>query len=443
MLADPQDTIVALSSAPGPGARAIVRLSGPQALVVVAHFFQGNSPLDPDQRHCYAGQLILPELHSPLPADVYVWPAPRTYTGQVLVEVHALASPPLVELFLGHCLSAGARAAQPGEFTLRAFLAGKLDLTRAEAVLAVIEADSRAELTQALAQLAGGVTRPLQELRQDLLDLLADVEAGLDFSDVDISFVQQRELLQRVTRGLALITGLRQQLDRRAVTETVFRVVLAGRPNAGKSSLFNALGQGRALVSHEPGTTRDYLVQRLDLDGLAVDLVDTAGWQTARNGLEGQAQELGQEQLNRADLVLLCVAAGQATEEQRQELAARTGTETMIVLTKCDVQQATEPHLATSAATGQGLSQLRTLLREQAQAQTQPALAPSLSRCRGHVDTCLKHLRLAHQLVLEDDPPELLALELRGALEQLGAMVGAIYTEDLLDRIFSRFCIGK
>lgn len=443
MLANPQDTIAALSSAPGAGARAIVRLSGSQALAIVARFFQGDNPLAADQRRCYAGQVIVPELPSPLPADVYIWPAPRTYTGQLLVEVHTLASPPLVELFISHCLSVGARAAQPGEFTLRAFLTGKLDLTRAEAVLAVIEAASRDELTQALAQLAGGVNRPLQELRQDLLDLLADVEAGLDFSDEDIAFVQQRELLQRITKGLALITGLRQQLQRRAMTESVFRVVLAGRPNAGKSSLFNALGQGRALVSHEPGTTRDYLVQRLDLDGLAVELVDTAGWQTARNGLEGQAQELGQEQLNRADLILLCVAAGQSTEEQQRALAARTSTETMVVVTKCDLQQAAGPYLATSAATGQGLAQLRTLLRERAQAQVRPALAPSLSRCRGHVDTCLQHLRLAHQLVLEEEPPELLALELRCALEQLGTMVGAIYTEDLLDRIFSRFCIGK
>src|SRR5437588_583005 len=165
-------------------------------------------------------------------------------------------------------LATGARAARPGAFTLRAFLAGKLDLPRAEAVLAVIEAGSRDELKQALAQLAGGMTRPLQELREDLLNLLADVEAALDFSDEDIHFVEQAELLKRLMKGLALVTLLRRQLDQRGVSGGSFRVVLAGRPNAGKSSLFNALaGSAAALVSAEPGTTRDYLVHKLDLAG--------------------------------------------------------------------------------------------------------------------------------------------------------------------------------
>src|SRR5262245_56385038 len=169
------DTIVALASAPGPGGRAVVRLSGPAALRTAAAVFSAAEPVTQEPGRCYPGQVALPGVAAPLPADLYAWQAPRSYTGQDVVELHTLSSPPLVELLVGQLLAAGARAARPGEFTQRAFLAGKLDLTRAEAVLAVIEAGGRDELKSALAQLAGGVARPLQELRGDLLDLLADL----------------------------------------------------------------------------------------------------------------------------------------------------------------------------------------------------------------------------------------------------------------------------
>src|SRR5688572_26787125 len=181
MLPDPADTIVALSSPRGPGARAIVRLSGDLSWSIVRGFFADLPVEKPAQRLLHAGEIRFPELPSGLPADLYYWPAPRTYTGQDIVEVHTLSCPPLVDLFISLCMNAGARAAQPGEFTLRAFLAGKLDLPKAEAVLGVIEAEDRAELEQALNQLAGGMQGPLEQLRDDLVNLLADVEAGLDF----------------------------------------------------------------------------------------------------------------------------------------------------------------------------------------------------------------------------------------------------------------------
>jgi tRNA modification GTPase len=443
MRTDPNDPIIALSTAPGAGARAIARLSGSESVNIISALFKAEEPLQAQHRRLYQGSIILPGVHASLPAEVYVWPPPQTYTGQLLVEIHAPGSPPLVDLLISCCLSAGARPAGPGEFTMRAFLAGKLDLTRAEAVLAVIEAGSRDELKQSLAQLAGGVARPLQELRNDLLNLLADVEAALDFGDEEIQFVQQDDLLHRLTRGLALLTNLRQQLDRRALSDRPFRVVLAGKPNAGKSSLFNALGGGIALVSPVAGTTRDYLVQRLNLDGARVDLIDTAGLQHSVNGIEGQSQELGQEQLRQADLILLCVEAGKGAEEQQRQLAQRTEAEIVVVATKCDLHRWPPGLLATSAATRQGLDVLRKLLKERAADLARPALAPSLARCRHHVDACLENLRRAHHLVLEEEPAELLALEIRGSLDQLGEMVGAVYSDDLLDRIFSRFCIGK
>jgi tRNA modification GTPase len=439
----PQDTIVALATAPGPGARAIVRLSGPAAGDAVGSVFRCEPPLDRSRRGLTTGLVELPGLASPLPADVYFWPAPNSYTGQDVAEVHTLSSPPLVELLVAELLRAGARAAQPGEFTLRAFLSGKMDLTRAEAVQAVVAAGDEDELRQALMQLAGGMATPLQELREDLLSLLADVEAGLDFADEDIRFVGQEETLLRLTAALARLTLLRKQLDSRSTAERPFRVVLAGRPNAGKSSLFNALAGESALVSPEPGTTRDYLVAPLDVGGMTVELVDTPGRQAALGAIEDQAQTLGRAETEKADLIVLCLERGASPTEDEAALLGREKPPALPVATKADLQAGPSGMLSSSAVTGAGLEELRGALAQRARARRRPALAPSLSRCRNHVETCLANLRRAHHVVLFEDPPELLALELREALEQLGQMVGAVYTDDLLDRIFSRFCIGK
>jgi tRNA modification GTPase len=437
-----RDTIVALATATGPGGRAIVRLSGPDAVRVATSLFVASAKRKPrsSQRELLAGAIHLPNL-GPLPADLYLWPGPRSYTGQDVAELHTLSCPPLVDLLVTELLRAGARAARPGEFTLRAFLAGKLDLTRAEAVLGVIEAGDRDELRHALKQLAGGVGRPMQALRDDLLNLLADVEAGLDFADEDIRFIHQDELLLRIGKGLALVMLAQKQLRERVVAGRPFRAVLAGRPNAGKSSLFNALTGAAALVSPEPGTTRDYLVGRLDLDGFAVELVDTAGLRETSDAIDHAAQALGREQSAEADLVLLCLEAGQPPN--RAEQALQSQPHVVAVTTKSDLSPAPPPGLATSAVTGSGLEGLRALLADRARGRRQPALAPSLSRCTHHLDTCLACLRRAHAVVLNDDPPELLAFELRETLEQLGQMVGAVYTDELLDRVFSRFCIGK
>jgi tRNA modification GTPase len=445
MVPDPLDTIAALSSARGPGARAIVRLSGPAAWHCAATIFITGDLVSTARRGCYSGHLRLSGMHSVLPADLYFWPAPRTYTGQELVELHTLSSPPLVDLVIAQLLDAGARAAQPGEFTLRAFLAGKLDLTQAEAVLGIIEADNRHDLKQALGQLAGGVAQPLQVLRDDLLNLLADIEAGLDFAEEDLHFVQPSELLQRLAKGLAHLELLRKQLEQRTVGERPFRVVLVGRPNAGKSSLFNALaGHASALVSSEPGTTRDYLLRRLENEGTHLELIDTAGWQNSAGAIDEQAQALGRLQAQQADLLLLCIEAGKHDDAQEPGFPTSNDPQRVVhVATKCDLAAPPRGRLATSAVTGTGIDALRALLMERARAHAQPVLAPSLSRCRHHVEACLDRLRQAHAAVLFAEPAEVVALQLRAALDELGEMVGAVYSNDLLERIFSRFCIGK
>lgn len=428
----PEDVIAALSSPPGPGGRAVVRLSGPGSLDVVKRLWKSDEPIAPRRR--YTGILTLHGF-APVPADLDYWPPPRTYTGQEIVELHLISSPPVVDRLLAELYTAGARPAEPGEFTMRAFLAGKLDLTRAEAVLGVIEAGDRDELTLALAQLAGNVARPLETLRSDLLDLLADLEAGLDFADEDISFINRDEMLLRLTKGLAEVTLVQKQLDGRSRNDRPFRVALVGRPNAGKSRLFNALTGAAALVSAEPGTTRDYLSARVEWGGRPVELIDTAGVRQAADAIEAAAIELGGTAAARADLRLWCVPAGEAIGE--------VGADAVVVATKCDLADAPPGVPATSAATGAGLEALRALVTARAVERSGSGLAPSVSRCRHHVAACLQRLRDAHHGVLFDDPPEVVAVDVREALDHLGSLVGAVYTEDLLDRIFSRFCIGK
>jgi tRNA modification GTPase len=433
------DTIVALGSAAAPGARAVIRLSGKKAVAITSAVCPDFERDPCAGRQWQAAALRLDALASPLPADVVFWPGPQTFTGQDVVEIHTISSPPLVDLTIARFLDAGARAAQPGEFTMRAFLAGKLDLTRAEAVRGVIEARDRGELREALAQLAGGVAQPLHELREDLLDLLADVEAALDFADEDLRFVDRDQLLLRITKGLACITLVRKQMEQRALGQRPFRAALAGKPNAGKSSLFNALvGKPAALVSAEAATTRDYLEANVKIEGVAIQLVDSAGWRDPGDDIDAQAQELGRREVHRADLVLWCHEPDDADED------ISASTLPMLALsTKCDLGRAAPGLHAVSVVSGAGLAELRTELARRARQHGGSPLAPSVARCRHHVDACLTRLRHAHGLALEEEPPELLALELRLALEELGAMVGAVYSDDLLDRIFSRFCVGK
>lgn len=438
------DTIAACASAPGMGPRAVVRLSGPRALDVACGLFRGPNSVEARKRSWYSGSIHLAELQRSLPARMLVWPPPRSYTGQLMVEIHTIGSPPLVDVLMVEILRTGARAARPGEFTLRAFLHGRRDLSRAEAVQAVVSAGSRDELRSALTHLAGGVSQPLTQLRDDLLNLLADVEAGLDFIEEDITFVSQRDVLLRVTHALAHLTLLQRQLRQRAVSNQPPRVVLTGAPNAGKSSLFNALlGSESALVSPEPGTTRDYVSSVMTVGNTRIELIDTAGWQTPEDVIEQQAQILRRHVAHEADLLLVCVESGRLPTDFERSLIQRKEPGVLGIATKCDQGEPAEGLFATSAKSGLGIQLLRERLAQFVQSRPSSAFISSLTRCQHHVDAAIHALRRAHAASLHSEPPEILALEIRSALDEIGTITGAIYTEDLLDRIFSRFCIGK
>jgi tRNA modification GTPase len=333
---------------------------------------------------------------------------------------------------------------------MRAFLAGKKDLTQAEAVHAVIEAGTDADLQSALTQLAGGVTQPLHTLREDLLNLLADLEAALDFSDEDIEFVGKSETLARVESGLAQLGDLLRQLEARTVSGRPVRVALAGLPNAGKSSLFNALAGSDALVSPVSGTTRDYLTRQTDLGGVSVEFIDTAGWQSPDDTIAEQAQRMGRERMGQADVILWCMESGGEFPSHDETRLIETGTKFIRVRTKSDLLesgvgsgQLEVVEIPVSTLTSRGIDSLKSVLADAVTSLIRSPLAPSQSRCRHHVASCIEELTLARDQVTNNEPTELTAASLRMAIDQLGEMTGTIYTNDLLDRIFSRFCIGK
>ncbi len=445
---DPNDTIVAVSSPPGSSARGIVRISGPRAWAIALDGFNPAEPWSPPRSpEARAGDLKVAGLRPLLPARLALWPGPRTYTGQDLAEVHMVGAPPLLNLYLVHCLARGARAAEPGEFTLRAFLSGRIDLTRAEAVLGVIEAESPARLDAALEQLAGGLSRPLVALRDRLLDLLAHLEADLDFADEpDVDPIARAALAFELNEAAAQIATLARQLDERDRPEGYPRVVLVGPPNAGKSRLFNALtGGDRAIVSPQAGTTRDYLTALCNYDGLTVELVDTAGIEPAADAVAVMAQSHQARQAERAELRLDCWPAAWGPRPDPHD--DRANGPTLLVATRCDEPGGPLPprEIATSAATGDGLDVLHAAIAQALRSARSESNAPTgtAARCRGSLLLAEAALRSASEALLASDGDELVAFDVRLAAEELGKVVGAVVTDDILDRIFRRFCIGK
>jgi tRNA modification GTPase len=353
-------------------------------------------------------------------------------------------------------LAQGARLARPGEFTLRAFLSGRLDLTQAEAVLEVIQARTRAGLKVAEAHLQGGVGRRLREVRQDLLDFLARVEASLDFPEETPEF-PAHSLAPALDSPLAVLQKLSASYREGRLLREGLLVVLAGRPNVGKSSLLNALLQmERAIVTEMPGTTRDLIEEAVTLGGVPVRLTDTAGLGPAQDRAEALGIARARERLAQADLVLYLVDGSRppAPEDRQalQELHGRPGLAVInkvdlpLRLTPAELAEVTDlPVAMLSALTGQGVEELKQRIVDLALG---GGLQPSgeiitLARHRQHLEHCLTALHQARALLTATTPWELVALELHEAIRALGEITGEEVGEDVLDRIFGEFCLGK
>lgn len=459
---DLEDTIVALASPPGPALRGIVRVSGLNTAEIVARLFT-PAPASANWRSAnlprrFTGQLNLSSIMVPVPTALMYWPTRRSFTGQPMAEFHLSGSVPLVEATLEHLCENGARLARRGEFTMRAFLSGRIDLLQAEAVLGVIEATDHDELQQALSQLGGRITSRLRELRIDLIALLGDLEAGLDFVEEDIEFITKSEIAVRLNAALVLLHKLADVSATRLPAGYRRRVVLAGLPNAGKSTLFNCLIEThRAIVSPIAGTTRDYLTATLRLDSMELELIDTAGWEDAADLIMEQAQELRTEQISASDLVVWCTAADLSPEAcdedaRLQRLALLRCPSILKVLTRCDLVSDESQFLddvsslRISAASGRGIELLRSALRQRlfgAQSARSELLGTTAVRCRDSLQRTIQSLEHAKSAATERRGDELIAIEIRQALLELSAILGEVYTDDILDHIFSNFCIGK
>ena len=468
---DLQRTIVAVSSGSMPSRRAIVRLSGSLTHSILSQLFHVQSDLAllattvprAAQVTCSfalarsAGDNAVSL--SQIRATVYFWPDARSFTGEPSAELHLIGSMPIVEAMVAHLCSLGASPAERGEFTLRSFLAGKLDLIQAEAVLGVIEAEGPAQLQAALSQLGGNLSKPVREMRDQLVELIAHLEAGLDFVEEDIEFISNADLIAQLTDICKRIAALAEQLNTRDARSRAAQIVIVGLPNSGKSSLFNCLaGNDRAIVSSLAGTTRDAITQTVELQGMNVELIDTAGIEELNeDSPRAEAQTALQRRLQQADVALFCmdtsIPIDQNWRTAQVQALVQNGISVLVVGTKSELYADRQPQFAgmfdslVSVRTGAGIAELTQHLAELVASHRlefqSAALLHIAVRCRQAFSAAVATLDRAIALAKSGDGEELVAAELRMVLDELSAVIGEIHSDDILGEIFSRFCIGK
>lgn len=454
------DTIVAISTPPGRGGIGIVRLSGPEAASIGAQLATLRQPLQ-------AGRARLAEIadtstETPVRIDeavVTFFAAPHSYTSEDVVEIAAHGSPVVLDFLLRRAIERGARLAEPGEFTHRAFLTGQLDLTQAEAVRDLIEAQTLTQARQAASQMGGALSHRVAPLKQELVELVALLEAGIDFAEDDVDVTPQDEIARRIDSLMVPLSTLEASFARGRIVHDGLTLAIVGRPNAGKSSLFNRLVEReRAIVTATPGTTRDLVTERISIDGIPIEMVDTAG---LREGLE-EAEQIGiarsREALADAALVLVVLDATQPLNEEEQRLlTAIEGRPAIVAINKADLVapagqpsltlrmvHAGLPALATSALTGEGIPALRERIVALATggAASEPGLLTNLRQHQA-VLTALDSLRDAARANASSIPHEMILLDLYRSLWALDSLTGQTTPDDILNLIFSTFCIGK
>jgi tRNA modification GTPase len=455
---EPADTIAAISTPLGEAGIGIVRLSGPRAEAIARSLFRPRNPDCPwHSHHLYLGRLIAPDGRVIDEVLLTLMRGPHTYTREDVVEINCHSGYGVLRRILELALSKGARLARPGEFTLRAFLSGRLDLTQAEAVLEVIQARTAASLQVAAAHLEGGLGRHLREIREALLDSLARVEAALDFPE-EAEELSPGAMAPAITEQALGLQGLLGTYQQGRLLREGLLVVIAGRPNVGKSSLLNRLlNLERAIVSEIPGTTRDFIEESITLSGVPVRLMDTAGLRAARDRVEEMGVERTRERLAQANIILYLVDGSQPLEDADcLGLAELTGRPALAVINKIDLplklspaqleEAASLPVAQISALTGAGIEDLKSRIQELALGGGVRTEGEILTRARHyhHLQHCCHCLDQALALLEQTPVPwELTALELQEAIRELGEITGEEVGDAVLDRIFGEFCIGK
>jgi tRNA modification GTPase len=455
----PEETIVAISTPLGEGGLAVIRLSGPKALSVADAMFRpiGRSSCRPSDAPTHTVQYgqIIRQAQVLDEVLLTVLRAPRTFTREDMVEISCHGGVLPVRMVLDLALEQGAKLALPGEFTKRAFLNGRIDLTQAEAVADLIHARTELALAAANEQLAGKLAQRINQLRDQLLQTLAHLEAHLDFPDEDITPDTLEQMLGRLERAIAMMDELLRTAKEGRLLRRGLRAAIVGRPNVGKSSLLNQLlGQERAIVSPLPGTTRDTIEETANIRGLPVIFIDTAGLRDSADLLEQEGVRRSQKTLAQAELVLHVLDRSEAlTAVDQQHLNELAGKPRITVGNKADLPAAWPwpplqdvPAVEVSCRTGQGIEALKDAVRNQVWAgkignemlevMINSRHQAALQRARTALTTAGQSLRAGATL-------ELVAVDLRIAVNAVGEIVGKTSTEDLLDSIFSQFCIGK
>ncbi len=475
------DTIAAISTPPGRGGIGIVRLSGPQAASIALQLVRLRHPpghLDQiDHAHARLADVLDADTNTARDettrideALVTFFAAPNSYTAEDLVEIAAHGSPVVLDLLLRRALVLGARLAEPGEFTQRAFLSGRLDLTQAEAVRDLIDAQTLTQARQAASQMGGALSHRAAPIKQALVDLVALLEAGIDFAEDDLDVTPRQEISRRISELTPPLTALEASFARGRIVHDGLTLAIVGRPNSGKSSLFNRLVErDRAIVTATPGTTRDLVTERISIGGIPIELVDTAGLREGSSSLDGshegileEAEQLGihrsREALADAALVLIVLDATQPlNDEEHRLLAAAEGRLAIVAVNKSDLLaqhqkvgapgldfETGESTIPTSALTGEGIPALREKILALATggAAAEPGMLTNLRQHQA-VTTALAALADAAKANAATIPHEMILLDLYRALWALDSLTGQTTPDDILNLIFSTFCIGK
>lgn len=464
-----KDTIVAISTPSGRGGIGVVRLSGPLAVPIAKEILHLRRPL----AHARATLADIlgpaspigeappgPENATRLDEAVVTWfQAPHSYTREDVVEISAHGAPVILDFVVRACLLQGARLARPGEFTERAFLSGRLDLTQAEAVRDLIDAQTLYQARIAAEQMEGSLSRRIRPVKQSLIHLIAELEAGIDFAEDDIDLLPQRAIGERMESILAPLQALADSFSFGRLVREGLTLSIVGRPNAGKSSLFNRLIQrDRAIVTATPGTTRDPVAERVSLGGIPVELIDTAGLREAVEEAESIGIQKTREVLAEADVALLVLdaTAELLTHEEAKVLEQIQGRPAIVVLNKIDLRPgAIVAHargwthslvpVETSALTGEGMATLQQKILGWIGADRVEAHGGLLTNLRQQqtVLQATAALRNAQSAVAANLPHEMILLDCYAALRSLDALTGTTTTDDILNLVFSTFCIGK
>jgi tRNA modification GTPase len=444
-----EDTIVAVSTPPGRGGLGVLRISGREARDVAGRILR--FPKTPEWQTWTALLAELPDADGQAIDQVVVtfFERPRSYTAEDVVEISCHGSPVILRHAVERACDAGARLAEPGEFTLRAFLNGRIDLPRAEAVRDLIEATTLYQARIAAGQVEGSVSRRIAPLKRGLVDLIALLEAGIDFAEDDVGVAPDDQILARIEPVAAGIAQLVASFAYGKLVHEGLRLAIVGRPNVGKSSLFNRLlEQERAIVTEVPGTTRDLVSETASLGGIPVKFFDTAGIRPSQDLVETLGVERSFQAMADADLTLVVFDLSAPLEEGDRELIGRAQSQGrhLLVGNKSDLPRRAElesEFAAVSALTGEGIPELRRLIPEAiAPAEHEPGFITSI-RHEKLLKAALASLDDARGAVGRRIPHEMLLLDLYAALQSIDAITGATTADDILNRIFSTFCIGK